>query len=46
VIVSLAALKLRQGAAEALPEHSREMAMLVGSAYVGPVRTVRILSGG
>jgi AcrR family transcriptional regulator len=42
-IVSLAALKLRQDEGETLPEHSREMTLLVGSVYLGNAETGRIL---
>jgi AcrR family transcriptional regulator len=43
VISSLAALKLRREEAETLPAHTREMTTLVGIAYLGPQRTMRIL---
>lgn len=43
VIISLAALKLRQGEGEMLPSHGREMTVLVGNAYLGIEQTTRIL---
>jgi AcrR family transcriptional regulator len=43
VIFSLAVLKLHAGEAETLPFHGREMAVLVGNAYLGAEQTARIL---
>lgn len=43
VVISLAALKLRQGEEETLPFHGREMTFLVGNAYLGIEQTARIL---
>jgi AcrR family transcriptional regulator len=45
VIVFLAALKVRQEEAPALPAETREMALLVGTSYLGIEETARILAG-
>jgi hypothetical protein len=45
VIISLAALKVRQEEAPALSTDTREMALLVGASYLGIDRAAKILAG-
>lgn len=45
VVISLAALKVRQEEAQTLPDQTREMTLLVGTSYLGIEQAARILAG-